>query len=417
MKRLICLLLVLLTFAGSASAESLKTILGVPDHVDLSFKTNTGVTAINVNAAVEMPDIESVTVYDYAPTRIPEEQTLAMARAVGLEEIKDVWYEWYTDENFSSIYADYTGEFFDAWDMYHVDTRKWVFGTTNYQWHGKPFGGYIVYRLHDTKIEYRTVFALRPYGALPENCVYSREEARRMALDLAAQVAPDYILSQEGVIAGSQYVIGETQEEMAANWDDNLFIPTGYKFVFNREIDGIPITIASPVKNPRDRSVDGDFVGGEYMPNLEAESLTMAIADDGFQEIELNNPFAVGDPIEEKLTNLLPFESILDIMQSILPLKMLTFEGNEHQENYRVEIDRITFGYMRVLKPDAPREYMLVPVWDFFGNQLEYHAVSGSYDKRSKTWQYETYMTNNANASFLTIDARTGLVIDREYGY
>ena len=408
MKRIVCLLLAMLTFASFASAESLKTTLGVPDHIDLSFTTNTGVTTINVNADIEMPDVESVSVYDYAPTRVPEAQALTMARALGLEEIKDVWYEWYTEENFGSIYADYTGEFFNSWDMYRADTSKWIFSAISYVWHGKPFGGQIYYRFNDTRIEYNRLFTIHPYGTLPENCKYPREQARQMALDLAAQIAPDYVLGQEGLISGSQYITGDTPEEMAANWDENLFIPTGYKFIFNRVIDGIPMTVARPLQKAGDWDPYGDYIGGEYMPNLEAECLTVIIADDGFQEVELINPFVVGEVIEGS-PDLLPFESILDVLRSVLPLKLLPFEGNANQEEYRVEIDRVTFGYMRVLKPDAPREYILVPVWDFFGNKLAC--------RRGADGQFETYMTNNSDTSFLTIDARTGLVIDREYGY
>ena len=413
MKRLICLLLALF-LPLTASAESLKVTLGVPDHVDLSFTTNTGVTTINVNATVEMPDVESVSVYDYVPTRVPEEQALAMARALGLEEIKDVRYERLDDKNLYSVYTDYTGELF----RYNAGLTKWAFRALSNVWHGEPYGGEIYYRLNGAEIEYSTYYDLHPYGTLPENGRYSREEARQMALDLAAQVAPDYVLAQEGVISGLQYSTGDTDEEMAANRDADLFIPTGYKFVFSRVIDGISITIASPIDNPLVKNVDGDFINGEYMPRLSDEKLTMAISDEGFQEVVLTNPFAIGGPIEEN-PDLLPFESILDISQSILPVKMLLFEGNEYQEEYRVEIDRIAFGYMMVLKPNAPREYMLVPVWDFFGNQLTCYAISGSYDERTKTWQYEyeTSMTDDFDTSYLTIDARTGLVIDREYGY
>ena len=413
MKRLLCLVLTLMTLSSAAHADSLKTTLGVPDHAQLSFKTNTGVTTINVNADVEMPDVESVAVYDYAPVRVPEEQVLAMARALGLNEIKDVRYE-PNVQNISSIYTDYTGEFF----RYRTDLSRLAFWATSSFWHGKPYGGQIYYRSRGPRIEYSNYFDLHPYGTLPENCRYSREEARQMALDLAMQVAPDYVLAQEGVISGFPYSTGDTDEEMAANRDDDLFIPTGYKFVFNRTIDGVPITIASPIDNPRIKNIDGDSINGEYVPTLSDESLMMVIADDGFQEVVLTNPFAVGEPIGTS-PDLLPFESIMDIAQSILSVKMLLFEGNEYQEEYRVEIDRIAFGYMMVLKPDVPREYMLVPVWDFFGNQLTGHVVSESYDARTKTWQYayETAMSDDFDTSFLTIDARTGLVIDRQYGY
>ena len=403
MKRLLCLLLALLTFAASASADSLKVSLGVPDRADLSFKTNTGVTTINIHAAVEMPDVDSVSVYDYAPVRLSEEQALVMARALGLEEIKEVRYEWLSEENFGTIYSDYKREEFLA----HTD--QWMFAAENNLWHGKPFGGEVYYHANHALIEYRARFAIHPYGELPENGQLTREEARRMAADLAAKVVPDYTLTQEGLIEGLQYPRGETQEEVIANWDENLVAPTGYKFVFCRMVDGIPMTVANPLRNSGSWDPYGDFIGGEYMPNLDGESLTMIVTDEGIQDIVLTNPFAVGEAIEENLTELLPFDRVLEIVRSVLPLKLLAFEDTEYQREHRVEIDRITFGYMRVLKPDAPREYILVPVWDFFGNKIN---VRRNYDG-----SYETYMTNGLDTSYLTIDARTGLVIDREYGY
>lgn len=405
MKRFVCLLLAL-CLPLTASAESLKTTLGVPDRVDCYFVTNTGKTTIHVNADVSIPTVDSVSVYDYAPTRVTEEQALAMAQALGLEEISAVRYEPMT--SFGTIYADYTREYFNASDMVHTDSSKWVFSVEVNQWHGKPFGGEIYYRLQDRKIDYYTRNDIYPYGTMPETCRFSREEARRMAFELAAQVAPDYTLVQEGITAGQQRFIGDTAEEIWTNWDEDLRIPNGFGYVFTRLIDSIPMTVAKPLVNPYDSSLDLDFVGGEYMPALADEGLKLVIADDGFEEVVLTNPFAVGEPIEKNLADLIPFETILEIAKNVLPLKMLTFEVSEYQQAFRVEIDRITFGYARVLKQGSPREFILVPVWDFFGNRLAAQKVDGAY---------EDVMTNDANTSYLTIDARTGLVVDREYGY
>ena len=417
MKRLLCLLLALLTAASTASADSLKTTLEVPDHIKDTLVTNTGLTVIDIDADIEIPDVDRVNLYDYVPTRIPEEQALTMARALGLDAIKEVVYEPYTEETMSTVYTDYGGEFFDAWNTYRVDTRKYVFGASNYVWHGAPYGGHLVYRFYDTKKEYSNVFPIHRYGELPENCAYSREEARRMALDLAIQVVPDYLLAQEGVITGAQYIFGNTPEEYEANWDDDLFIPTAYRYVFNRVVDGVPITVADWLHNPYDRSGPGQMpLESEYMPYMENESFMVVLADEGFQEVQLTNPFAVGEVIEEN-PELLPFSAILDVAESILPLKMLTFERDERIDQYHVVIDRISFGYMRVLKPDAPREFMLVPVWDFFGNQLVSRVVPNSYDPKTKSQQWYTTMTTSIDTSFLTIDARTGLVIDRNLSY
>jgi hypothetical protein len=61
--------------------------------------------------------------------------------------------------------------------------------------------------------------------------------------------------------------------------------------------------------------------------------------------------------------------------------------------------------------PDKPGQFLLVPVWDFFGVQIP--DTSGYPDKKKAGLDYEHMMSG----SLLTINAIDGSVIDRSLGY
>jgi hypothetical protein len=70
---------------------------------------------------------------------------------------------------------------------------------------------------------------------------------------------------------------------------------------------------------------------------------------------------------------------------------------------------------MRVAQKDNPHEFLLIPVWDFYG------YVELAYNNQSES-QYvldENNMHNyrNHRYSFLTINAIDGSIIDRSLGY
>ena len=377
MRRFVCLLLALLTLSASAAAESLKTTLGVPDHITLPpFTTSTGGTTITIDAVVEMPDVASVSIYEYLPGSITVNQALTMARLVEHPEITEITFTRRSWEDTASQSAE------DSFSASDGNGKLYFFSLRNNYWRGKPHGGRLQFDRYDVGADYAFVLSPRAYDAARENCAYSREEARQLALDFAAQVAPELTLHLEGVIDGRRD-------------GENQVFPTGYRYVFTREVDGIPITVTS------------EWLGAgqndeAYMPWCLEERLTLTVTDCGIAMAYLDAPHVVGGVVQENLTDLVPFETILNIAQAILPLKMLTREGSLGA--YTLDVDRITFGYMRVQKAYTPGEFELVPVWDFFAHD-------------SRLIRGEMKPVEDIDQSFLTIDARTGLVIDRQYGY
>ena len=95
----------------------------------------------------------------------------------------------------------------------------------------------------------------------------------------------------------------------------------------------------------------------------------------------------------------------MEIFQQMMQIKGSGGEGSSR--DYHVM--EIRLGYMRIYDPGADTSTgLLVPVWDFFG----YCDLTDTYDG-------EVYSYTNAErkASFLTINAADGTVIDRSLGY
>lgn len=406
MKRLIGLLIALLLFISSASAESLKMTLGVPGHVDLSFSTSTGKTTITIDAVVEMPDVESVTTYGLVPRALTEEEALTIVHALGYTQVPEVRYE--VDDPYADGSAFWNWHIAEAgyWDrsQYPEDREPdtvWFFGRN---WHGRGYTSNFQYiNWEYWKIQYGGEYTC-PLSRVPQDVV-SLEEATRLAVDLAAVIAPELRLHLTCGVPGDQTIYGLTDEEMQANYNPDMVVPAAYAFYFTREIDGIPVT-------PFNVTWLGVVEAQRYGPIVDQETLCIIVTDNGLWRIEMGNPYMVSGPIEENLTNLVPFETILEIAQTILPLKYVSREGELEDE--QVVIDRITFGYARMKVPYDEEKFMLVPVWDFFGNntmnQPHYNEATGKFD-------FEQMLGEQVDHPLLTVNALTGLVFDREYDY
>jgi hypothetical protein len=115
----------------------------------------------------------------------------------------------------------------------------------------------------------------------------------------------------------------------------------------------------------------------------------------------------------------MPFEDLMKILkkQSLIN----TAYSGESDSGYITKreffIDRIILGSMVIAKPDNQNEYLTVPVWDFFGYEVD--TYSSDYPK---TDSYSLDENNQRtielpNHSYLTINAIDGSVIDRYLGY
>lgn len=172
----------------------------------------------------------------------------------------------------------------------------------------------------------------------------------------------------------------------------------GYRFYFTRKISGTPITYTS------DRG--GDYVSMESTEEPWGyEICNILVGDDGILEVELNNPYIIGE-VQTKNVKMMDFDSIIKIYEQMMEVSNADITAYEKKRTYHIK--KITLGYSRIYDPLKDNTSgVLVPVWDFFGG-FDSEDKEGNVDKNSG--EYSMW-------SFMTINAIDGTVIDRSLGY
>lgn len=398
MKRLLCVLLILclpLTALADVPAQ-----VQAPDHLTLDpIVTNTGMTTISIDAEVIVPQVEGMNVYPTASRQVTVEDMRTICDFLGIDGSD---FEFRNDE---TPYPDSTYE----WGS--LKTSGYYVYASNIFWHGIPYGEMLSAQLSDPPFEYvNSQYRGAPSPFLPdeamEGCAYSRAEAEEMATRLVACIDPDLTIEAKGIVTGMNWITGATEAEIDANWErnKNVVIPNGYGFRFTRMVDGVRVPRA------QFQGIGGRPEEGQMRPPFQNEYVYVTVTDQGIDTLNLYNGYNIGEPTQTNV-ELLPFDQIITTASAIFPLKYMPQENaNGGQYEYRYTIHRISLNYIRVLKENNPEDFELVPVWDFWGTN-EHRWV-----QRDGTWS--DWHTDGGNAySYLTIDARTGLVIDREYGY
>ncbi len=400
MKKLMMVLLALL-LPLNALADVAEQIQA-PDHLTLApMMTNTGHTTITIDAEVIVPRLDGLNVYPAAFREFTAEDMQALCDFLGIDASS------VESGNGATPYPDSTRE----WRA--LEASGYAVRSDNTFWHGIPYGGQLSATLSNRRFEYvNSQYRGKISPFLPdesmESCAYSRAEAEALATALAAAIAPELTMEAKGVISGDYCLDGWTEAELKASFERarDTPIPTAYHFTFSRQIDGVPLY-----------SVSWGGVENEHRPDVRDEWLSIVISDAGVDSAVYWDPAVVGEPIQTHVA-LLPFEQIIGVAESILPLKYMSRESITTKAGHPnpiydaketvYTIDRITLGYMRVLKQDNPSSFLIVPVWDFWGGgRQRLHRVNGDWSD----WSESTTDT------LLTINAMNGLVIDREYGY
>lgn len=167
----------------------------------------------------------------------------------------------------------------------------------------------------------------------------------------------------------------------------------GYRFYYTRVLNGIPVSYVY-VQGGADKTT-------MYAPVPPYEKLFIDVGENGIFQIQLQHPLQIGDVMGEAA--LLPFDQIMEVFGRIAPLSIAANElnskfGKKYVNN--LYIKEIRLGYMCTMDRNRPERHLLIPVWDFYGEQ-EFRDGYYTFD----------------NQSLFTINAMDGTVIDRDYGY
>ena len=398
MKKLIALLLALM-LPVCAGAETLADRLGAPSHVAESYLSATGKQAYVFDAQIDVPDANTVPIYT-AQLRsfTAEEARLAAESCFGGAFVGDG--SFFMQERDRTEYwvmprTQYTlryesEEVTDG--MPRPDgSRMWPLSTLTVENNVLKDGRVIEATMEYQGLSEMTIlydqgenFALysvmnengiqitRYVDGLPRGCSMPIEDARAKADAIVNTFAPDLIRAGEGI-----------RPNMVGSREAYVFYYTDNRYA-------MPYTFTS----------DLPFSLNDFAVHAPAYHVVLMISDAGVEYMQCVSPTEI-TCIDENV-QLMPFEQILSVAKSMLPLVYAHWEANE--AFYTVSVERITLGYMRVLDRNNPEQVLIVPVWDFFGHVDKDDGTTVSkYDE--------------AGATLLTLNAIDGTVIDRSYGY
>ncbi len=214
-------------------------------------------------------------------------------------------------------------------------------------------------------------------------------EARAAADAIVARAFPDFrFWGSEEDLDGH---IGE-RTGRGDFWD------YGYRFYYARMIGNIPVSYVSDQGgydyNPSDQEQ-------KYASVPPYEKLFIDVGEKGVFQVKLQYPVRIGEAQGD--ASFLPFDQIMEIFSRVAPLKIAAGEteskiGDRYVNN--LYIKEIRLGYMCTMDRNHPERYLMIPVWDFYGDR----EFRGDYE----AWN---------NQSHFTISAIDGTVIDRMYGY
>ena len=159
-----------------------------------------------------------------------------------------------------------------------------------------------------------------------------------------------------------------------------------YVLRYTRDFNGLPITYTS---NRGDAITDS----GTYNEPWPYETLTYYVNDDGIVGMRWEAPYSILENVTED-SSLIPFSEVEKIFEKMIAVKYANTQSV-------ITVENIRFGYARVAEQNRSGSALLVPAWDFFGTISDFNGISRS--------DYGT--------SLITINAIDGSIIDRGLGY
>lgn len=182
-----------------------------------------------------------------------------------------------------------------------------------------------------------------------------------------------------------------------------------YIIEFSRIVQGDSAIASIEPAQPRDsvRSADTNFYidedGGEYAnevaEEIEQEEIVVALNDSGIILFSYDHAM---DRFETVTSNveLISWDEIIPMAENNMFYKTYV----EDSYTMEINIEKIVLGYMCIAKKDDIGTMLIIPVWDFIG-------TSQYTDESGRT------TGNNAQKSYLTMNAIDGSIIDRSLGY
>ena len=256
---------------------------------------------------------------------------------------------------------------------------------------------------------------------LPSNLNISEDEAVAQAKQLISDLGVtnmDITAISRGIISGGE------GEDVSQN-------SQCYMIYFTRTVNGVPTTFGQTVGKESRINLD-EIKNGDYPPDFRPpwgyERILVCVDDSGIAEFNWESPAKLLG-IASKNVSLAPFDEIQDAFKKQMVVMYSNIEDDKLIAEETYHVNNITLGLTRVASKDDLNEYLLIPVWNFFGSRREQYSIEEipeqfkDYDEKTINEIKKDYEQRNNQIysspyeSFLTISAIDGSVIDRDLGY
>ena len=148
------------------------------------------------------------------------------------------------------------------------------------------------------------------------------------------------------------------------------------------------------------------------------EAIWITVGKDGILSFTWNAP-ATNAKVQTENSNLLPFEEIAAIADTMLPVviigptearSLVELDAiNGYETRMDVDITKVSLTLMRI-RDKGSLQGIVVPVWDFWGTSDWYDAAPNAYGYNQKGERYDV-------EPLMTLNAIDGTVVSRIFGY
>lgn len=359
-----------------------------PRHFDDQYESRNGKVRIVINADVVVPQAEVFPQYSVKRRIFTDDEIRAMADACFGKNNYSVLDEYgnpVTPQPASLLSAAGTQSDMCSLIIGNEEGHISIFYRLTPD--SIPFSVKAMYNVRTNSAEQFVMGANDEFDTLPDAIgTLELADASNQATAIAHSICPDW------EIACIEAYLTVTYTDTSSLDYSSEQVGTVYVFHFTRSFGSTYVTYEDMAEGTH---VDGQ--NDNYTIPFGYERFWVAINQNGVLGMQYSSPYQIGNIIGTD-TQLISFESVCSVVETTLPLK---YAASKRPGEIVIKVERIVLGYTRVHSMNDKEQYVLIPVWDFMG--------SVSYA--------DGYTVGGQNSSLLCINAETGLIIDRDYGY
>ncbi len=443
--------------AAYTGSDSLSARLGDPDHVTRTFASSDGTLTVDVDADVVIPDADSAPLIRVTGGAVTQAQADALREALvhctlyetdlpqtkaqikeyidQLEQsiqdhdpAEDEGFTYYDPQGNEITFEERTLLTIDQmWQEYEAAPETAEAGPISGKF--EPDEGGMSVTGQGESDEYGTEYFsayVGDSGAGNVRTCYRRDglEVNNTLWELAqnargahfVNVDPDSIeapaCTAEEARALCDPIVEALDIEGMAFWSARMKYSNAdggrccWELQYTRDLGGLPITYTR---------TDGDVMTDApvYQLNWVYEKLTFYVDDSGIVGLWWEAPYDLGEHVTEDAA-LLSMDDVMAVFEKMFtvaydnddlpfdisfPIRTARWDGKD----IHVDVNEVRLGYTRIAEMDKEEATgLLVPAWDFFGVITDGDG---------------NVLSDDPEASLLTVNAVDGDIIDRGFGY